>query len=91
MMHNNKRNADMYMCGVSLALCASCALPACSRFLSVVGVQGIDIVAGGRRTKHKTRATPKSENVYIRLLVKVRCATCCWLWVLLPWTDPHGT
>eukprot|EP00441_Pelagodinium_beii_P014635 CAMPEP_0197662172 /NCGR_PEP_ID=MMETSP1338-20131121/52360_1 /TAXON_ID=43686 ORGANISM="Pelagodinium beii, Strain RCC1491" /NCGR_SAMPLE_ID=MMETSP1338 /ASSEMBLY_ACC=CAM_ASM_000754 /LENGTH=189 /DNA_ID=CAMNT_0043239897 /DNA_START=12 /DNA_END=581 /DNA_ORIENTATION=+ len=32
---------------------------------------GIDIVAGGRRTKHKTRATPKSENVYIRLLVKL--------------------
>lgn len=72
MMHNNKRNADMYMCGVSRSMCLLCLACLLSLSLSVVGVQGIDIVAGGRRTKHKTRATPKSENVYIRLLVKVR-------------------
>jgi hypothetical protein len=33
--------------------------------------QGIDLEAGGRnKTKHRT--APKSENVYIKLLVKVR-------------------
>lgn len=40
-------------------------------------VQGIDLIAGGRRTGHKNRKAPKSENVYIRLLTKVRAATCC--------------
>jgi hypothetical protein len=33
--------------------------------------QGIDLEAGGRnKTKHRT--APKSENVYLKLLVKVR-------------------
>merc|ERR1719269_417762 len=34
---------------------------------------GIDIKAGGRATKCAKRTAPKSENVYIRLLVKL-CA-----------------
>ena len=34
-------------------------------------LQGIDLIAGGRsKTKHRT--APKSENVYLKLLVKVR-------------------
>lgn len=33
--------------------------------------QGVDLVAGGRNTKtHRT--APKSDNVYLKLLVKVR-------------------
>ncbi len=33
-------------------------------------VQGIDLEAGGRnKTKHRT--APKSDNVYLKLLVKV--------------------
>lgn len=32
---------------------------------------GIDLIAGGRATGHKNRKAPKSENVYIRLLVKL--------------------
>jgi large subunit ribosomal protein L18e len=32
---------------------------------------GIDLVSGGRRTGHKARTTPKSENVYLKLLVKL--------------------
>lgn len=32
---------------------------------------GKDIVAGGRAVGHKHRTAPKSENVYIRLLVKL--------------------
>lgn len=34
--------------------------------------QGIDLRAGGRNTKHKHRTEAKTENVYVRLLVKVR-------------------
>ena len=34
-------------------------------------VQGIDLKAGGRNKK-KHRTAPKSENVYLKLLVKVR-------------------
>jgi large subunit ribosomal protein L18e len=34
-------------------------------------LQGIDLVAGGRNTK-KHRTAPKSDNVYLKLLVKVR-------------------
>ena len=33
---------------------------------------GIDLRAGGRYIGHKNRTNAKSENVYIRLLVKVR-------------------
>jgi large subunit ribosomal protein L18e len=36
-------------------------------------LQGIDLVAGGRNTK-KHRTAPKSDNVYLKLLVKVRAA-----------------
>lgn len=32
---------------------------------------GIDLVAGGRRTGHKARTAPKSDNVYLKLLVKL--------------------
>mmetsp|Transcript_3897 Transcript_3897/g.10990 ORF Transcript_3897/g.10990 Transcript_3897/m.10990 type:complete len:188 (+) Transcript_3897:46-609(+) len=32
---------------------------------------GIDLVAGGRKTKGFQRTEPKSENVYLRLLVKL--------------------
>ena len=32
---------------------------------------GIDIVAGGRRVGHKARTDTKSENVYLKLLVKL--------------------
>ena len=36
-------------------------------------VQGIDLEAGGRNKK-TWRTAPKSENVYLKLLVKVRAA-----------------
>ena len=32
---------------------------------------GIDLVAGGRRVGHKARTSPKSDNVYLKLLVKL--------------------
>ena len=32
---------------------------------------GIDLKAGGRRTGHKARDKPKSDNVYLKLLVKL--------------------
>mmetsp|Transcript_24629 Transcript_24629/g.79607 ORF Transcript_24629/g.79607 Transcript_24629/m.79607 type:complete len:193 (+) Transcript_24629:57-635(+) len=32
---------------------------------------GIDLVAGGRRVGHKARTDTKSENVYLKLLVKL--------------------
>lgn len=32
---------------------------------------GIDLIAGGRAVGHKHRKSPKSENVYIRLLCKL--------------------
>ena len=32
---------------------------------------GIDIVAGGRRVGHKARTDTRSENVYLKLLVKL--------------------
>eukprot|EP00619_Florenciella_sp_RCC1007_P010193 CAMPEP_0205908056 /NCGR_PEP_ID=MMETSP1325-20131115/2947_1 /ASSEMBLY_ACC=CAM_ASM_000708 /TAXON_ID=236786 /ORGANISM="Florenciella sp., Strain RCC1007" /LENGTH=193 /DNA_ID=CAMNT_0053274217 /DNA_START=30 /DNA_END=611 /DNA_ORIENTATION=+ len=32
---------------------------------------GIDLVAGGRRVGHKTRTAPVSDNVYLKLLVKL--------------------
>lgn len=32
---------------------------------------GIDLVAGGRRVGHKVRTAPKSDNVYLGLLVKL--------------------
>lgn len=32
---------------------------------------GIDLIAGGRSVGHKHRTSPKSENVYIRLLCKL--------------------
>lgn len=34
-------------------------------------VQGIDLIAGGRNKK-TARTAPKSDNVYLKLLVKVR-------------------
>lgn len=37
------------------------------------GAQGIDLKAGGR-SKKVARTAPKSENVYLALLVKVRGA-----------------
>ena len=33
---------------------------------------GIDIRAGGRYVGHKNRTEPLSENVYVRLITKVR-------------------
>ena len=33
--------------------------------------QGIDLIAGGRNKK-TSRTAPKSDNVYLKLLVKVR-------------------
>jgi large subunit ribosomal protein L18e len=32
---------------------------------------GIDLKAGGRKIKHNKRTEPKSENVYLKLLVKL--------------------
>lgn len=32
---------------------------------------GIDLVAGGRRVGHSARTAPKSDNVYLKLLVKL--------------------
>ena len=32
---------------------------------------GIDLIAGGRKCGHKTREAPKSDNIYLALLVKV--------------------
>ena len=32
---------------------------------------GIDLKAGGRRTGHKARTCPKSQNVYLKLMVKL--------------------
>ncbi len=32
---------------------------------------GVDLKSGGRAIGHKHRTTPKSENVYVRLLHKV--------------------
>lgn len=43
------------------------------RGVAMVDVQGVDLVAGGRN-KSKHRTAPKSENVYLLLLVKVRRA-----------------
>merc|ERR1712167_403923 len=37
----------------------------------LAATMGIDIKAGGRATKCAKRTAPKSENVYIRLLVKL--------------------
>ena len=47
--------------------------------------QGVDLIAGGR-TKTKHRTTPKSENVYVLLLVKVSSAPtrCARRWMPLP-------
>jgi len=38
--------------------------------------QGVDLIAGGRNKK-VARTAPKSDNVYLKLLVKVRCK-CAW-------------
>lgn len=47
----------------------------------LVLVQGIDLVAGGRNKKtHRT--APKSDNVYLKLLVKV-CITVHYPAILL--------
>lgn len=32
---------------------------------------GIDLIAGGRRVGHNVRTAPTSQNVYLRLLVKL--------------------
>ena len=37
--------------------------------------QGIDLIAGGRNKK-TSRTAPKSDNVYVKLLVKVRVMRC---------------
>lgn len=51
---------------VHRVFCATVFVAACCR-----GLQGIDLIAGGRRTGHKNRTAPKSQNVYIKLLVKL--------------------
>ena len=38
-------------------------------------MQGIDLNAGGRN-KRVHRTAPKSENPYVKLLVKVRACVC---------------
>ena len=38
-----------------------------------LSLQGIDLIAGGR-VKNRNRDAPRSENVYLRLIVKVRVA-----------------
>lgn len=42
-----------------------------SREPSLSANMGIDLVAGGRRVGHKVRTSPKSDNVYLGLLVKL--------------------
>lgn len=32
---------------------------------------GIDLIAGGRRVGHNVRKAPSSQDVYLRLLVKL--------------------
>ncbi|KAK8790497.1 hypothetical protein WA171_002020 [Blastocystis sp. BT1] len=34
-------------------------------------LEGIDLIAGGRKCGHKSREAPKSDNIYIALLVKL--------------------
>ena len=43
---------------------------------SLITAQGIDLKAGGRNKK-VARVSPKSENVYLRLLVKVQAVSLC--------------
>ena len=43
------------------------------------GLQGKDIKSGGRNTRHQHRTAPKSENIYIKLLVKVSRALAAGL------------
>ena len=49
--------------------CLAVWLSALVRF--ALPAQGKDLVAGGRRVGHKNRTEPKSENIYVRLLVKL--------------------
>lgn len=42
--------------------------------VQLYGAQGIDLVAGGRNKKTK-RTAPKSDNPYLKLLVKVTRST----------------
>lgn len=50
---------------------------------------GIDLIAGGRsKTKHRT--APKSENVYLKLLVKVRCCISAVAQGLIVFGDAVG-
>ena len=50
--------------------------PHCASLLSLITAQGIDLKAGGRNKK-VARVSPKSENVYLRLLVKVPAVCLC--------------
>lgn len=44
-------------------------------WLNCVCLQGIDLIAGGRNKKNAARTAPKSDNVYLKLLVKVGCSS----------------
>jgi hypothetical protein len=37
----------------------------------ITGKMGIDLVAGGRRVGHNVRKAPVSQDVYLKLLVKL--------------------
>lgn len=47
-----------------------CPSPRSYNFINLRNKMGIDLIAGGQ-VKNKNRSAPHSENVYIRLLVKV--------------------
>ena len=40
-------------------------------FIFCTGKMGIDLIAGGRRVGHNVRKSPVSQDVYLRLLVKL--------------------
>jgi hypothetical protein len=52
-------------------------------------IQGIDLVAGGRNKKTK-RTAPKSDDVYLKLLVKVRGPCPASSTFVLPAADLPG-
>jgi hypothetical protein len=58
-------------CYACFALNGRAELLAAASHRRYASVQGIDLKAGGRNKK-KVRTAPKSDNVYLKLIVKVR-------------------
>lgn len=52
----------------------------------ITGKMGIDLVAGGRRVGHNVRKAPVSQDVYLKLLVKLYRFVCfCHISPPLTW------